>query len=194
MFRCNISLCEFFWFLLPMVIISPKSLNFFCRNNDMGLFSKSPQSPSFQGVSGLRSCERTHPKKVLCYICPVGGTYDKYRYRLNAAWAVTHLGRPCWPVHGSGRVCSGSADNRSRCNLTGLLEPQEAVPQALTLLGGDGFISWHLRRLFSGMPTGPETFFGAAGRVWATALCPDPPKRRHCAILVRLLGCTTLVT
>ena len=31
--------------------------------------------------------------------------------------------------------------------------------------------------LIRGMPTGPLAFLGNAGRVWATALRPDPPKK-----------------
>ena len=41
------------------------------------------------------------------------------------------------------------------------------------------------------MPTGPEESFGNTGRVWATALRPDPPLKRSCAVLARLLGCAT---
>ena len=40
----------------------------------------------------------------------------------------------------------------------GILEPQEAVPLDSNLPSGARFIAWHLRRLFRGMPTGPEGF------------------------------------
>ena len=32
-----------------------------------------------QGVSELRLCARTHPKKALCRSCPISETNDKYR-------------------------------------------------------------------------------------------------------------------
>ena len=54
-------------------------------------------------------------------LCLVGG-WDKYSSML---WAEIHL---CWSVHGTGRVCSGSAGSRSKCALTSILEPQETLP------------------------------------------------------------------
>ena len=42
--------------------------------------------------------------------------------------------------------------------------------------------------LIRGMPTGPKAFLGNSGRVWATALRPDPPKKRPCATLSRSVG------
>ena len=48
---------------------------------------------------------------------------------------------------GSGGLCSGC---RSRSTLTSILEPQETVSQALTLLGVARFIAWRLKRPFLG--------------------------------------------
>ena len=42
--------------------------------------------------------------------------------------------------------------------------------------------------LIRGMPTRLWEFLGNAGRVWATALRPDPPKKRSCATLARKVG------
>ena len=77
-------------------------------------------------------------------------------------WAGTHFGRPCWSVHGSGRVCPGSCGSRSRCALISIVEPLGA----LTLFGGTRFTA-----------DGARNIFGAARDVWATALRPDPPKK-----------------
>ena len=80
-------------------------------------------------------------------------------------------------VRGSGRVCPISSGSRSRFALTGILEPQGVVPQALNLLGGVRFIAWRLRRPFLGNADGARGIFENAGGVWATALRPDPPKK-----------------
>ena len=65
------------------------------------------------------------------------------------------------------------------------LWPKGAVPQALTLLGGVRFIAWRLRHPYNGNADGN---FGSACRVWATALRPDSPKKRPCALFVRWWG------
>ena len=46
------------------------------------------------------------------------------------------------------RICLGCSGSWSRYALTGILEPQKAVPQVLTLLGGARFIAWRLKRPF----------------------------------------------
>ena len=79
-------------------------------------------------------------------------------------WAGTHLDRLCWPVHGSGQVCSGSVDSRSRFALTVIFEPMGPYQQALTLLGGASWWTRHLRRLSLGeCRRGPRHF----GECWA---------------------------
>ena len=55
--------------------------------------------------------------------------------------------------------------------------------QALNLLGGVRFIAWR--------PNDARCIFGNARRVWAMALRSDPPKKRPCAILIRLVGWKT---
>ena len=67
---------------------------------------------------------------------------------------VTH-GRPCWRVP----IQPGMSLLRWQSVMTGILEPQGAVPQALILFGGVGFIAWRLRR----MPTGSEAFLELPG-------------------------------
>ena len=92
-------------------------------------------------------------------------------------------------IHGSGRVCPGVGGSRSRCALTGILEPQEIVLPGSNLLGGAGFIAWRVKHPSLGecRRRSPK-HFGAAGRVWATALRLDPPKKRPCATHVQLVG------
>ena len=105
-------------------------------------------------ASGLQPCDRTHQKIGLVphsYACRA---YDKYSAPSHFTLRSAVLG-----VHGSGRVCPGCGGSRSRCALTGILEPQGAVPKSLTLLERD----WVYRlvpaeTLFKGMPTGTETF------------------------------------
>ena len=97
--------------------------------------------------------------------------------RFNASWAGTHLSRPCWSIDGSDRMCSGLVGSRTRCPLTSILEPQEAVPQALTLLGEGEFITWHQRHPFLKECRRGPMHFGAVERVWGTVLSLDPPKK-----------------
>ena len=92
-----------------------------------------------------------------------------------------HFSRLCSPVHGCGRVCPGCGGSRSRPSdmdsrkpsftsgaaKTSVFEPQRAVLQALTLLGG---------ALSEGNADGARCIFGAARCVWATARRQDPPK------------------
>ena len=92
------------------------------------------------------------------------------------------LDRLCWSVHGSGRVCSDSADSRSRFALTGILEPQGSVNPVLNLLGGVMFITWWLRQVMRS-----KAFLRMLGvswlRPWARTYLKWP-----CAKLVRLVG------
>ena len=82
-----------------------------------------------------------------------------------------HISRLWYQRHGSGRVCHFSGYG-SQPRLPGkpsihvmrpiliFLEPQEAVPQALTLLGRARFIAWRLRfPLFMGILTGVKQFW-----------------------------------
>ena len=48
-------------------------------------------------------------------------------------------------------------------------------PLAFAPFGWVGFIAWRLRRPKKGNADGAEGIFGLAGRVWASALRPDPP-------------------
>ena len=68
-----------------------------------------------------------------------------------------------------------------------LLEPQGAVPQALTLSGSAMFFTWRLRCIFNGNANGARDIFVLTKRVRATALRLDRPYRRPCAELVRLV-------
>ena len=83
-------------------------------------------------------------------------------------------GRPCWSVHGSGRVCPGSASSRSRCALTGILETRVPFPQILAFLGGARFIA------------GAEKFLELLGY----GLVPGPTLKKPCATFVRSEGRT----
>ena len=103
----------------------------------------------------------------------------------NAAWTGTHLDRPFWSVHGFSQVSSGSAGSRPWPASSSLRGPS---PQALTLLGGAGFITWRLRHPFLGeRRRGPRHF-------WSRRAClgygpaPGPTeKKKPWAILVRLV-------
>ena len=91
-------------------------------------------------------------------------------------------------VRGSGRMCPGSSSSRSRFALTGILEPQGAVPQALTLLGGARFIAWRLRPPFLGeCRRGPRHFWECRAYL-GYCPAPGPTKKWLCAILVQLVG------
>ena len=58
---------------------------------------------------------------------------------------------------------------------------RELSSQALTLLRGARFIVWRLRRPYLGeCRLGPKAFLEPIGHFWATALCPDPPKKALC--------------
>ena len=89
-----------------------------------------------------------------------------YAHSMSLGWDTT---RSAVSVHGSGRVCSGSADNRSRFALASILKPRGGglSPQTLTLLGGAMFIAWRLRRLFlRWMPMWGEAFLEMLGVSW----------------------------
>ena len=128
---------------------------------------------------------------------------------LNYCWhllarAETHFDRPCWLEHGSGRVCPGSAGSRSRGSnmdsgkpifMLGAPRPTSLSlrgpsPWTLTFLREARFIVWRLRSPFLGNVDGARGIFGAAERVWATALRTDPPKK-PCATLVPSVTRTT---
>ena len=98
----------------------------------------------------------------------------------------TSVGRDL-SVRGSGRVCSGSAGCRTRCASIGILDPQSAVPPG-SELHWRGYVYRQAPKvpLFLGMSTSSRHFW-AAGRVWATALCLDPPKKELFAPLVWLM-------
>ena len=73
--------------------------------------------------------------------------------------------------------------------LDNFLRPQGAFPPGFYSLRG----GWADRPapeapLIKGMPTAPSAFLGIAERVWATALCPDPQKKRPCATVSRSVG------
>ena len=97
--------------------------------------------------------------------------------RMQDGLATSHFDRPCSSLHGSGRVCSGSAGSRSRCALTGILVLQRSVPQALNPLVGARFIAWGLRHPFLGECW---VIFEANWRVCATVLRLDPRKKALC--------------
>ena len=72
------------------VAVSPRILTLF------GGYRLAPEAPPFRGMPtgleaflkmpgacGLRPCARTHLKKALCHIHPVGGTEDNYRTLLS---------------------------------------------------------------------------------------------------------------
>ena len=84
---------------------------------------------------------------------------ERIHYSLEGAGlGHTSVGRVL-SVRGSGRVCPGSSGSRSRFALTGILEPQGAVPRTLTLLEVTRFIAWRLRRTFLGeCRRGPRHF------------------------------------
>ena len=84
------------------------------------------------------------------------------------------LSSPVLRLHSVGRLTSGRFCRV--CLGTGdLLRPQGAIPhQAFTHFGVVGFIAWTLRHPKKGNADRAEGIFGLAGRVWASALLPDP--------------------
>ena len=96
------------------------------------------------------------PKKGL--VLHSSGRWEERKIPTSSQRAWIPFGRPCWSVHGSGRVCTGSAGSWSipvvqySCwaRQTGIPEPLGAVTPGI---------------------------FGADGRVWAPALRPDLPKK-----------------
>ena len=111
-------------------------------------------------------------------------------------WIGAHFGRSCGSVHGSCWVCPGSGSGQLRLpdygfqeagihvtrTKNGIIEPQGATAEALTLSWGARFITWCLRCPFVGNYDGAPGIFGVAGRIWATALDSDPPKKPLCYI------------
>ena len=91
-----------------------------------------------------------------------------YKSLIENKWearpATTHFDRPCLGMHGSGWVCSGSGGSRSRCALTGILEPQGAVPPD----SNSTWRGWVYRLapealLIREMPTDPKAFLDPLG-------------------------------
>ena len=113
------------------------------------------------------------------------------KFRFNLAWDGPHRSRPCWSVHVSGQVYSGSADSRPRCASTSILEPGGGL-----LSGSNPPRRGRIYRLdpgasrFQRMPTGSERF-------WYHQAClgyapvPGSTKKMPRAVLVRLVGRTT---
>ena len=113
---------------------------------------------------------------------------ERMHYSLwGARLRHTSVGRRL-SVCGSGRLCPGSNDSRSRCSLTGILEPQGSVPQGLILLVGARFIAWCLRRPFLGVcRRGPRHFWERQAYL-GYGHASDPPKKALCH--TRLVGGT----
>ena len=111
--------------------------------------------------------------------------------RMHFSLGGTGLGRT-WvgrvlSVRGSGRVCPGSSGRWLKCTLTGILESHRAILQALTIIGGAGFITWCLTRLFfRGMPTGPDAFLELQGvsELWP---CVRNHQKSHCTTFIQLV-------
>ena len=112
-------------------------------------------------------------KTALCHIRALVGRNDKYRGPRGRSRAfVCGLSSPVLGLHSVGRLISGWFCRV--CLGTGdILQPQGAIPQAFTPFGG--VIAWRLRCPKKGNVDGAEGIFGLAGRVWASALRPDPP-------------------
>ena len=96
--------------------------------------------------------------------------YGIWKWRPYQLWLSPLPGSHCsWPSRAERFsrmwLCTGDT--------SGLRGPP---PQALTLLGGVRFIAWRLRRPEKGNADGPRGISGTVGRVWASALRPDPPK------------------
>ena len=119
---------------------------------------------SCQAWLGYAPRTQTHLKKPLYHTHPVGVMYEKYWQIPTSSqrWAGAHFGRPCWSVHGSGRVCLGSAGSRARPSdmdpgkpafMSGVPRPVSSsfwgpCSRTLTLFEGATFIAWHLRHPF----------------------------------------------
>ena len=92
----------------------------------------------------------------------------------------------------AGRVVGGT--DLAECVLVpgDFLRPQGAFRPGFYSLRG-GWVNRPVPEapLIRGMPTGPCAFGGNAGCVWATALRPDPPKKRPFATLARKVGRAT---
>ena len=85
---------------------------------------------------------------------------------------VCGLSSPVLGLHSVGRLTSGRFC--LVCLGTGdFLRPQGAIPPGFYPLRG--VIAWRLRRPKKRNADGAEGIFGLAGRVWPSALRPDPP-------------------
>ena len=113
------------------------------------------------GVSGVRPCALTHLKKPCASLFWMLGRTTNTD-NLQAEWSVCatpweKLGGDALRLAALCRMCSGS---RSKC----VLKPQRAIPQALTLPGRAGFITWRLKcPFFREVPTRPEAFLEPPG-------------------------------
>ena len=70
-----------------------------------------------------------------------------------------------------------------------LLEPQGAVPQTLTLSGGDRFIAWCFRRPFLEECRWAPRHFWECRVYMGYGTVPGPIFKKPCAALVQLVGC-----
>ena len=103
----------------------------------------------------------------LSYDNSFGG--EKFRgLRGRSRAFVFGLSSPVLGLHSVGRLTSGRFC-RVFLGTGDFLRPQGAIPQAYTPFGG--VIAWHSKK---GNADGAEGIFGLAGRVWASALRPDP--------------------
>ena len=100
--------------------------------------------------------------KIYLYMNSLTG----FSMHIPGGWDGTHFGWPCISVRGSFWVYLRSdIDSRKlafiSCSLRpALLDPQGAIPQALTLPEGVRFIAWGLRRLFLGECRRSPGYFG----------------------------------
>ena len=103
---------------------------------------------------------------ALCHTFTFGGAWNKYRSSCINTALLHLLG------HTSASRAGCSTDLAKCVSAVGdFLQPQGAVPPGFYPLG------WGLLPGAWGIPTGPKVF-GHAVRMWALALCPDPPKKK----------------
>ena len=106
-------------------------------------------------------------------------TFVKCNPHVATPFVGTHFNRSCLWVRWSGRVCLVQvAVGRGAPWPTFSSLGWGGGPffKALSFFGGARFIAWHLRHSFLVKCRRARGIFGAARRVWATALRPDPPK------------------
>ena len=105
-------------------------------------------------------------------------------------WDGTDFGRPCWSVHGSGRMWPASGGSRSRPSdmKSGKLAKQDRQPRVLEV---QGLLPGVWGPPILGECRRSPTHFRVTRRVWATALTLDALKTKPCATLVRSVWRTT---